>query len=156
MMRALYGQLSAKTWGAGYLRRSVLVLMLLLSSLSLLAAAYVGSLQATPRFQYPSVTKYANLLIVSGFCWGSLLQGYLLRGTTSVMRRIRNAVVAVSALGVVYVVALPPVILSNTGQVPDTLASWLMTASGAVPGVILSMLLWLLQRLLSAREQKSE
>ena len=137
------------------MKRSVWVLMLLLSCLSLLAAAYIGSQQTNPRFQYPSVMTYANLLIISGCCWGALFLGYLRWGPNDAMQRVRNTIIAAALLGLIYVAALPPVTLLHTGPVPDALSSWLMAALGALLGVLLSGLLWLLQRVLGAYGQRS-
>lgn len=139
---------------AGDLKRSVWVVMLLFSCLSLPAAAYIGSQQTNFRFQYPSVMTYANLLIASGCCWGALFLGYFLWGVNGAMQRVRNIIIAAALLGLAYVAALPPVILLHTGPVPDTFASWLMVALGALLGVLLVGLLWLLQRVLNAHERR--
>ena len=118
--------------------------MLCFSTFSVLVAVYVGSKQMDPRFQYPSISTYANLLIVSGFCWGSLLQSYLLWGLTNLIQRIRRVAAAAVTLALVFGVLLPPVMLINTGPMPDDFASWLMATMGAIPGALLTLLIWCL------------
>ncbi|HBK86899.1 MAG TPA: hypothetical protein DDZ53_12805 [Firmicutes bacterium] len=132
------------------MNRKAFIFMLFLSTLSVLVAAYAGSRQENPRFQYPNIFTYANLLIVSGFCWGGLLQGYLVWGSTSISQRVWGVTLAVMTLALAFGLVLPPVMLLNTGPVPDSLASCLMAATGFIPGAILILVIWLLQRLFNA------
>lgn len=133
------------------MKQKAFIFILALAILSFVLAAYAGNKQQNSGLLRSSIFTYANLLLVSGFCWGSLVQGFLMWGPASIIQRFRAATFAVTALVLVYVVALPPVILFNTGPVPDDLASWLMAAMGAILGIMLILLIWLLQRLLSAR-----
>ena len=122
------------------LRRNVFLFLLLLALISTFGAAYVGSRQHNHQFQYPHRLTYANLLIFSGFCWCLALQAYVMWGAALLRRRIGYTVFSLFALVVAVVLLLPPVVLLNTGAVPDTLASWLMVAMGFVPGVLLLLL----------------
>lgn len=133
------------------MKQKAFIFILALAILSFVLAAYAGNKQQNSGLLQSSIFAYANLLLVSGFCWGSLVQGFLMWGPASIIQRFRATTFAVTALVLVYVVALPPVILFNTGPVPDDLASWLMAAMGAILGIMLILLIWLLQRLLSAR-----
>lgn len=61
------------------------------------------------------------------------------------------ACTGIVAVGAVYALVVPDVVLLNTGAVPDTFVSWVLAGLGAIMALVLGTAVWGLASLVTQR-----